>query len=144
MVAQMSEHPNVLDIKEISRILPHRYPFLLVDKIIKLDLDNDYIIGLKCLTINEQFFNSKIENSDELFNRLLYFELNTRLPNSHLAKVDTMTMAHSLEARVPYLDHNLVEMAFSLPVCLKLRMMREKYIGSICVRLWVLTAMDDT
>ena len=30
--------------------------FYFVDKIIKLDLDNNYIIGLKCLTINEQFF----------------------------------------------------------------------------------------
>jgi len=45
-----------LDTKEIMRILPHRYPFLLVDKIIDLDLEKDVIIGLKNLTINEAFF----------------------------------------------------------------------------------------
>jgi 3-hydroxyacyl-[acyl-carrier-protein] dehydratase len=45
-----------LDTKEIMGILPHRYPFLLVDKIIDLDLENGVIIGLKNLTINEAFF----------------------------------------------------------------------------------------
>ena len=56
MDAQTSEHSTVFNIKEISKILPHRYPFLLVDRVIQLDLENNYIIGLKCLTINEQFF----------------------------------------------------------------------------------------
>jgi len=56
MVAQSSEHSAVFNIKEISKILPHRYPFLLVDRVVQLDLENNYIIGLKCLTINEQFF----------------------------------------------------------------------------------------
>jgi len=79
-------------------------------------------------TINEQFFNSRIDNSNDLFNRLSYFELKTRLPNDLLAKLDAMTMAHSLEGRVPYLDHNLVDLAFSIPVHLKLRYMREKYV----------------
>ncbi len=79
-------------------------------------------------TINRQYFNSKSKNSEELFNRLSYFELKTRLPNDLLTKVDTMTMAHSLEARVPYLDHNLVEFAFAIPSSLKLSFFREKYI----------------
>lgn len=56
MVAQMPKQQHVLDIKEIAQILPHRYPFLLVDRIIKLDLDENYIIGIKCITMNEQFF----------------------------------------------------------------------------------------
>jgi 3-hydroxyacyl-[acyl-carrier-protein] dehydratase len=45
-----------LDIKEIKKILPHRYPFLLIDKIVEYDLEKDYIIGQKNLTINELFF----------------------------------------------------------------------------------------
>lgn len=45
-----------LDTKEIMRILPHRYPFLLVDRIIDLDLEKDIIVGQKNLTINEAFF----------------------------------------------------------------------------------------
>lgn len=45
-----------LDIKEIIKILPHRYPFLLVDKILELDLEKGYVLGQKCVTINESFF----------------------------------------------------------------------------------------
>ena len=44
-----------LDITEILEILPHRYPFLLVDRIIECD-DEKRIVGMKNLTINEQFF----------------------------------------------------------------------------------------
>ena len=45
-----------LDIKEVVKILPHRYPFLLVDKIIEMDLEKGTIVGQKNLTINEAFF----------------------------------------------------------------------------------------
>jgi len=45
-----------LDIKDIMKILPHRYPFLLVDKIHHIDLEKGIIIAQKNLTINEAFF----------------------------------------------------------------------------------------
>lgn len=45
----------LLDIRKIQRILPHRYPFLLVDRIIEIDGDKK-IIGIKNVTFNEQFF----------------------------------------------------------------------------------------
>ena len=45
----------VFDINAIERILPHRYPFLLVDKIIHLEVEKK-VIGVKCVTINEPFF----------------------------------------------------------------------------------------
>ncbi|MBA3957539.1 MAG: 3-hydroxyacyl-ACP dehydratase FabZ [Parachlamydiaceae bacterium] len=45
-----------LNINEVVSILPHRYPFLLVDKIIELDLEKGIIIGQKNVTINEPFF----------------------------------------------------------------------------------------
>ncbi len=45
----------VFDANAIQRILPHRYPFLLVDKIIDLELDKR-VVGVKCVTINEPFF----------------------------------------------------------------------------------------
>jgi 3-hydroxyacyl-[acyl-carrier-protein] dehydratase len=48
--------PTVLNVKEISKILPHRYPFLLVDRIVYMNLDENVIIGQKNLSINEQFF----------------------------------------------------------------------------------------
>ena len=46
----------VLDAKKIAQILPHRYPFLLVDRIIHLDLEGNTIIGQKNVTMNEHFF----------------------------------------------------------------------------------------
>ncbi len=45
----------VLDVNAIQKILPHRYPFLLVDKIVHLELDKK-VIGIKNVTINEHFF----------------------------------------------------------------------------------------
>lgn len=45
----------VFDINAIQKILPHRYPFLLVDKIIHLELDKK-VIGVKSVTMNEPFF----------------------------------------------------------------------------------------
>jgi UDP-3-O-[3-hydroxymyristoyl] N-acetylglucosamine deacetylase/3-hydroxyacyl-[acyl-carrier-protein] dehydratase len=45
----------VFDINAIMRILPHRYPFLLVDKIIEF-VPDERIVGIKNVTINEQFF----------------------------------------------------------------------------------------
>lgn len=46
--------PPVMDIKQISGILPHRYPFLLIDKIIYLDQET--VSGVKNVTMNEPFF----------------------------------------------------------------------------------------
>ena len=45
----------MLDINEIKKIIPHRYPFLLVDKIIECD-DDTQIVGIKSVTMNEPFF----------------------------------------------------------------------------------------
>jgi 3-hydroxyacyl-[acyl-carrier-protein] dehydratase len=45
----------MMDAKEIQEILPHRYPFLLVDRILELDLGKR-IIGIKNVTMNEPFF----------------------------------------------------------------------------------------
>jgi 3-hydroxyacyl-[acyl-carrier-protein] dehydratase len=50
------EKPAILDIKRVSEILPHRYPFLLVDKIIEIDLEKGSILGQKNVTFNEAFF----------------------------------------------------------------------------------------
>ncbi len=52
----MSTNKVLLNHREIEKILPHRYPFLLVDRVIHLDLENNEIIGQKNVTINEEFF----------------------------------------------------------------------------------------
>ena len=47
---------GVLDAKRIAKILPHRYPILLVDRIVRLDLEENVIVGQKNVTMNEHFF----------------------------------------------------------------------------------------
>jgi beta-hydroxyacyl-ACP dehydratase FabZ len=45
---------SILDINEIRAVLPHRYPFLLVDRIVELDALR--VVGIKNVTLNEPFF----------------------------------------------------------------------------------------
>jgi asparagine synthase (glutamine-hydrolysing) len=59
-------------------------------------------------------------DADQLL-QMIYQELKLRLPELLLMRVDKMTMATSVEARVPYLDHKLVEFAMSIPSSLKYR-----------------------
>ena len=56
MVLNTASQPPILDIKGILKILPHRYPFLLVDRIIELNLEENRIVGVKNVTSNEHFF----------------------------------------------------------------------------------------
>jgi UDP-3-O-[3-hydroxymyristoyl] N-acetylglucosamine deacetylase/3-hydroxyacyl-[acyl-carrier-protein] dehydratase len=53
-VVDDTPHETVMGVEEIMKHLPHRYPFLLVDRIV--ELDGDHVIGIKNVTINEPFF----------------------------------------------------------------------------------------
>ncbi|GGA54059.1 3-hydroxyacyl-[acyl-carrier-protein] dehydratase FabZ [Nitratireductor aestuarii] len=55
MVEEAPKALDSVDIAKLLRLLPHRYPFLLVDKIIEIDGDNS-AIGIKNVTINEPHF----------------------------------------------------------------------------------------
>ena len=57
----------------------------------------------------------------EVLQKITYMELQLRLPEHLLMRVDKLTMAHAVEARVPFLDHDLVEFAMRLPLSYKLR-----------------------
>lgn len=48
--------PTLISPKEILEILPHRYPFLLVDKVVSIDLEKNLIVAQKNVTFNEEFF----------------------------------------------------------------------------------------
>ena len=65
-------------------------------------------------------------------NRMSYVDLNTWLPDDLLVKADRMSMAASLELRVPFLDHRLVEFASRLPTNLKVRWNTGKYLLKRC------------
>mmetsp|Transcript_3878 Transcript_3878/g.8738 ORF Transcript_3878/g.8738 Transcript_3878/m.8738 type:complete len:166 (+) Transcript_3878:1503-2000(+) len=53
--------PAIRDIKQITRMLPHRYPFQMVDKIIHLEAQS--VKGIKNVTINEPFFQGHFPNT---------------------------------------------------------------------------------
>jgi asparagine synthase (glutamine-hydrolysing) len=57
----------------------------------------------------------------DLLQKMTYLELKQRLAELLLMRVDKMTMATSVEARVPFLDHELVEFALALPARMKVR-----------------------
>ena len=62
------------------------------------------------------------------FEKIQYIEMKTRLGNWITHGLDAMSMANSLEARVPFLDHKVVECAASIPPSLKMKYLREKHI----------------
>lgn len=66
--------------------------------------------------------------ADDHTSRVQYADLKTYLPGDILTKVDRASMAHSLEVRVPLLDHKFVEWSARLPSALKLRGREGKYI----------------
>jgi asparagine synthase (glutamine-hydrolysing) len=67
-------------------------------------------------------------NGAGIVDAALLADINTYLPNDLLVKVDIATMAVSLEARSPFLDHHLIEFAASLPEKFKLRGLTTKYL----------------
>ncbi|HYX62596.1 MAG TPA: asparagine synthase (glutamine-hydrolyzing) [Burkholderiales bacterium] len=67
-------------------------------------------------------------NSPEYIDRLMYVDARLWLPDDLLTKVDRATMAHSLEARVPYLDHRFFEFCARLDPALKQRGATGKFI----------------
>src|SRR6185295_2778991 len=60
--------------------------------------------------------------------RMMHFDFETYLPEDVLTKVDRMSMAHSIESRVPLLDNEVIDFAATLPADLKIRHGRRKHI----------------
>ncbi len=67
-------------------------------------------------------------------NWMSYVDLNLRLPELLLMRVDKMAMGVSLEGRVPFLDHKFVELAMSIPSAMKTRNGTLKHILKKAVR----------
>jgi asparagine synthase (glutamine-hydrolysing) len=64
-----------------------------------------------------------------VLDQMLYVDTKTWLPDDLLLKADKMTMANSVELRVPLLDHKILEFAASLPARHKIRGFKTKYIA---------------
>lgn len=69
-----------------------------------------------------------IKGDYDLLNRVIYLDLKFWLPDYTLCKLDNLTMANSIEARVPFLDHKLVEFCAKIPIHLKLKGFTTKYL----------------
>ncbi len=68
---------------------------------------------------------------------MLEVDVSSYLVDDLIAKVDIATMAHSLEARSPLLDHRLMELAASIPADLKVRGGEKKWIFREALRPWL-------
>lgn len=69
-----------------------------------------------------------LPTSHERMDHLMYLDSKTYLPGDILAKVDRMSMAHSIETRAPLLDHKLIEFVQQIPSSLKVHGFETKYI----------------
>ena len=78
-------------------------------------------------------FAEKVDTGDAV-DKLLYLDSKTYLPGDILTKVDRMSMAVSLEARTPLLDHKLIEFVTRIPSSLKLKGLETKHIFKRAVR----------
>jgi len=90
------------------------------------DLFREQTMGANATGILDTWF--KRANGIGMVDALLLTDQMTYLPNDLLVKVDIATMAVSLEARSPFLDHHVIEFAASLPQNLKLRRLTGKYL----------------
>ena len=82
--------------------------------------------GANATGLLEEWF--KRANGIGVLDAMLLTDQMTYLPNDLLVKVDIASMAVSLEARSPFLDHHVIEFAASLPQNLKLRGLTTKYL----------------
>lgn len=73
-----------------------------------------------CIRPHYEFFNKNAKYKN-IENWMTYLDLKIRLPELILMRIDKMTMANSLEARVPFLDHNLVQKTIDLPKKIKIK-----------------------
>jgi asparagine synthase (glutamine-hydrolysing) len=96
------------------------FPPSLISKLLTYDIETDPV----------SHFQSHFSpaHDGDLIAQLLSVNMTTYLPGDLLVKTDRMTMANSLEARCPFLDHELLEFACTIPAELKLKGMTTKYI----------------
>lgn len=82
-----------------------------------------------CTELLTGYFNSPNVTGDcNSLDRAFYFDIKTYLPEDILALTDRISMQHSLEVRVPFLDHKLVEFCSTIPSEIKMKWFKKKYL----------------
>ncbi|MDC8447067.1 MAG: asparagine synthase (glutamine-hydrolyzing) [Nitrospira sp.] len=77
---------------------------------------------------------NRVEPCSDPLERILLADMETYLPDDELRKADRLSMWHSLEVRVPFLDHKLVEFIATIPSHLKLKGLEKKHILIQCLK----------
>ena len=91
------------------------------------ELNSENILN-KSIKTSSSLFDSFEDVKDTQLSEMINFDINEYLPNDILTKVDRASMSYSLETRTPFLNHNLAELAFSLPYSLHNKNNQNKYI----------------
>jgi len=87
---------------------------------------NDFRNGINLNFAYEEFKNRIDGIEGDSIQKVLFTEIDLLLEGNNLEKPDRMTMAHSVEARSPFMDYRLVEYAFSIPTDIKFKNNRQK------------------
>ena len=89
----------------------------------------------QCRDIIQSNFNStSVSGKGDAIDRAFYCDVKTYLPDDILSVTDRMSMHHSLEVRVPYLDHKLFEFCARIPSEMKMKWFRKKYLFKKAVK----------
>lgn len=118
----------LMESEESSRLL-HWFPLFGTQEKAKL-LSSGMMRDISTLASAEKVFVDHLGRVDSAvpLNRMLYVDTKLWLPDDLLARGDKMSMAASIEARVPLLDHKLVEFAATLPPHFKIHNLTRKYL----------------
>lgn len=96
----------------------------------KVELFNDDLLDelKRCGESHTPWVMDESVDAFDPLDRMLFTDLHTYLPDDELRKIDRISMRHSLEVRVPFLDHKLVEFVATIPARYKLKMWKKKHI----------------
>ena len=122
---QKYKYNNIGDqILKVAKILSSKSEFEIYDNLVSINTSNN-ILNFNFTPISN--FDNDIQDID-FIHKMMYTDTLNYLPNDILVKVDRAAMANSLETRVPFLDHRIVEFAWSLPLQYKINDSSGKWI----------------
>jgi len=110
------------------------FNFTQIQNLLSLEI-RKYLNDYRSEYFLEQFY--KEDKFPDLISALQYLDIKTYLPEDILVKVDRATMANSLEARVPLLDHRLLEFLARVPVNYKINGKTSKWILREAIKDWL-------